>query len=60
MDLGLAFTFPFQDENWLQKILIAGLIMLIPFLGWLAVFWMGPGNRTSCRAPIPRSTFRLG
>ena len=38
MDFGLAFSFPFQDQNWLQKILIAGLVMLIPIVGWLAVF----------------------
>ena len=37
MDFGLAFSFPFQDKNWLQKILIAGLIMLIPIVGWFAV-----------------------
>lgn len=38
MDFGLAFSFPFQDQNWLQKILIAGLVMMIPIVGWLAVF----------------------
>lgn len=35
MDLGLAFTFVFRDENWLQKVLINGLIGLIPVVGQL-------------------------
>ena len=38
MDFGLAFTFPFQDEKWIEKLLIAGVIMIIPFVGWIAVF----------------------
>lgn len=37
MDLGLAFSFPFQDEKWIEKILIAALISIIPIIGWLAV-----------------------
>jgi hypothetical protein len=38
MDLGLAFSFPSQDEKWLQKIGIAGLVNLVPFLGTIVVF----------------------
>lgn len=37
MDFGLAFSFPFQDDKWINKILIAGLISLIPVLGWIVV-----------------------
>lgn len=37
MDFGLAFSFPFQDEKWINKILIAGLIALIPIVGWIVL-----------------------
>jgi hypothetical protein len=38
MDLGLAFSFPFQDEEWIKKVLIAAVLLFIPVIGWLAVF----------------------
>jgi hypothetical protein len=41
MDLGLAFSFPFQDEEWIKKVLIAAVLLFIPFIGWLAVFGWG-------------------
>ena len=37
MDFGKAFSFVFEDEEWLKKVGIAGLIMLIPILGMLVV-----------------------
>jgi hypothetical protein len=39
MDLGLAFSFPFQDEDWVRKILVMAVIGIIPIFGWLV--WMG-------------------
>ncbi len=33
MDFGQAFTFPFQDERWLVKLAVVGLILLIPVVG---------------------------
>mgnify|MGYP001185121424 CR=1 FL=1 len=33
MDLGLALRFVFEDEDWLRKVLINGLIGLIPVVG---------------------------
>lgn len=38
MDLGLAFSFPFQDEEWIKKFVIAAVLLFIPVVGWLAVF----------------------
>lgn len=38
MDFGLAFSFVFQDEEWIKKVLIASVMVLIPVVGWLAVF----------------------
>jgi hypothetical protein len=33
MDLGKAFAFPFDDEQWVSSILICGLLLLVPLLG---------------------------
>ncbi|MCZ6529598.1 MAG: DUF4013 domain-containing protein [Chloroflexi bacterium] len=37
MDFGLAFSFPFQDEKWIEKIVIAAVIGIIPIVGWFAL-----------------------
>jgi len=38
MDFGKAFSFPFEDKDWFKKIIIGGLLMLIPVIGglWIA------------------------
>jgi hypothetical protein len=33
MDFGKAFSFPFEDPDWVKKILLAALISLIPIIG---------------------------
>ena len=33
MDFAQAFTFPFQDKRWLVKLVVVGLILLIPLVG---------------------------
>lgn len=38
MDFGRAFTFVTEDPDWLKKILINGLIMLIPVVGAMYLF----------------------
>jgi 4-hydroxybenzoate polyprenyltransferase len=38
MDFGLAFSYPFQDQDWFKKIAIAAVIALFPVVGWFAVF----------------------
>lgn len=36
-----SFTWPFRDPAWLSKILIQGLIAIIPIVGWIALAgWM--------------------
>jgi len=35
MDIGKAFGFVFDDENWVRKVLIGGLLNIIPLLGQL-------------------------
>jgi hypothetical protein len=41
MNFGQAFSYPFQDSEWFKKIIISGLISLIPVIGWLYLYgWM--------------------
>jgi len=37
MEFGKAFSFPFEDQEWLTKLGIAALVMLIPILGQFIV-----------------------
>ena len=37
MDIGKSFSFVFEDEEWVSKVLLGGLIFLIPLLGQVAV-----------------------
>ena len=41
MEFGKAFSFVFDDEEWLKKISLAGIISLIPFIGQLVVAGWG-------------------
>jgi hypothetical protein len=41
MDFGKAFTFVFDDEDWLKKIGLGGLLSLIPLLGIFLVLGWG-------------------
>ena len=34
MDIGKAFTYVFEDEDWVKKVLIGGVINLIPIVGF--------------------------
>jgi len=41
MDFGLAFSFPFQDEEWVKKIVLTAVISLIPIIGQFAILgWL--------------------
>ena len=35
MNFGLSFGFVFQDEAWFKKLIMPGLCMLIPVVGWM-------------------------
>jgi hypothetical protein len=37
MDFGKAFSFVFDDEDWVKKVLVGGLLILIPIIGGLVV-----------------------
>lgn len=57
MDFGLAFSFPFQDEEWVKKILLTAVISLIPIIGQIALIgWMVELTRRVIRGdaePLP-------
>lgn len=61
MDFGLAFSFVSHDPDWLKKILINGLIGLIPVVGQL--YLLGWGLETARRVvqqepyPLPEVNF---
>ncbi|MDI3340203.1 MAG: DUF4013 domain-containing protein [Sphaerobacter sp.] len=42
MDIGRAITYVFQDSQWIKKVAIGGLLVLIPIVGWLIVtgYWL--------------------
>jgi hypothetical protein len=41
MDIGKSFTYVFEDKKWIEKILIGGLLMLVPILGLLLLYGYG-------------------
>jgi hypothetical protein len=59
MDLGLAFTFVFQDKEWVKKILLAAVISLIPVVGQVVLLgWLIETARRVIREdPVPLPPF---
>jgi len=41
MQFGLAFSYPFQDKDWIKKIGIAALVSIIPIVGQIIVLGWG-------------------
>ena len=41
MEFGKAFSFAFEDKDWIKKLGIGALLMIIPFIGWLVVAGWG-------------------
>jgi hypothetical protein len=40
MDIGSSFTYMFQDENWIKKILIGGVVGIIPIVNFAAIGYL--------------------
>ncbi len=40
MDIGSSFSYMFQDEDWIKKILIGGVVGLIPIVNFAAIGYM--------------------
>ena len=57
MDFGLSFSFPFQDEDWIKKIVLTAVISFIPVIGQFALMgWMVELTRRVIRGeaePLP-------
>ncbi|HET89823.1 MAG TPA: DUF4013 domain-containing protein [Chloroflexi bacterium] len=54
MDLGKAFSYVFEDEEWIVKILLGALLMLIPIVGQFALMGYGIAIIRNVRAGEPR------
>jgi len=37
MDIGKAFTYMFEEDKWVEKLLIGGLLMLVPIVNFFAI-----------------------
>jgi hypothetical protein len=55
MDLGSSFTYVFEDEEWIKKVLIAALAAFIAFIGWIPLLgWsIMITRRVIRRDPVP-------
>ena len=38
MDIGKAFSFVFEDERWVSKVLLGGLFMIIPIVNYVMMY----------------------
>src|SRR5438105_10576879 len=59
---GDGFAWPFQDPQWFSKIVVQGLIAIIPIVGWIAlVGWlvMTIDNYRTGRRQLPPAGFHL-
>src|SRR5436309_7883158 len=59
---GDGFSWPFQDPQWASKILVQGLITIIPIVGWIATAgWlvMTIDNYRAGRRELPPAGFHL-
>ncbi|HKW72277.1 MAG TPA: DUF4013 domain-containing protein [Candidatus Dormibacteraeota bacterium] len=60
--VGDSFAWPFQDPGWFGKIVVQGLIFIIPIVGWIAlVGWlvMTIDNYRANRRELPPAGFHL-
>ena len=60
--VGDSFAWPFQDPGWLGKMVVQGLIFIIPIVGWIAMvgwFVMTIDNYRAGRRELPPAGFHL-
>lgn len=55
IDVGRSITYVFEDPNWLKKVAIGGLLLLIPIFGWLVVggYWLRIIRRSYEATDVP-------
>ena len=60
--LGDSFAYPFRDPAWLGKMVLQGLIVLIPIIGWIAMtgwLMLAYENARAGRSELPPAGFHL-
>jgi hypothetical protein len=60
--VGDSFAWPFQDPGWFGKIILQGLIAIIPIVGWIAAagwMMMTIDNYRAGRRELPPAGFHL-
>ena len=60
--VGDSFAWPFQDPAWFSKIVVQGLIFIIPIVGWIALTgWLmiAIDNYRANRRELPPAGFHL-
>lgn len=61
--IGDSFAWAFRDPNWASKLLVQGLILIIPIVGWIAMngwLLMAYDNIRAGRNELPPAGFHLG
>lgn len=61
--VGDAFAYPFRDSGWVGKVVVQGLILIIPIVGWIAaVGWLvlTYENLRAGRQELAPAGFHLG
>lgn len=62
MNFSLSFSYIFQDHDWFKKLILPGLCMLIPVIGWMvAVGWaLKVTKNVIDGAPVPLPDLNFG
>jgi len=56
MDIGRSFTYTFEDQDWLKKILIGGVLLLIPIVNFVVIGYFIEALRNTAEGrelPLP-------
>lgn len=55
MDVGRSISYVFEDPDWIKKVLIGGLLSLIPVFGWFVVlgYWIRVAQNVSNGHDLP-------
>ncbi len=55
MDVGRSISYVFEDPDWIKKILIGGLLTIVPVFGWFVIFgyWIRIAQNVSNGHEVP-------
>ncbi len=61
MDIGRAFTYMFEDEDWIKKILIGGLLSIVPIVNFIPIgYFLDALNNIIDGQELPLPEWNLG